>query len=68
MSKLLTPEQYRRQNKKTPVLDANYKYIKVKEYAAMTGQHIVTVYKNLDRGIVEGAVKSGRTWLIPIKK
>ena len=74
-----TPAEYRREQEQkqkqqqkqtaiTAILNPKYKYIRVKQYAELTGQHPATVYQNLDKGRIEGAIQSGRTWLIPVQK
>ncbi|MCL2500325.1 MAG: hypothetical protein FWE90_08310 [Defluviitaleaceae bacterium] len=61
-------EHQKRKKGITPAINPKYDYIKVKQYAAIVGQHIITVYKNLEKGRIEGAIKSGGTWLIPVQK
>ena len=56
------------QSAKTPILNPKYDYVRVKEYAALVKQNPITIYENLKKGRIEGAVKSGRTWLIPVHK
>ncbi|MCL2574891.1 MAG: helix-turn-helix domain-containing protein [Defluviitaleaceae bacterium] len=50
-----------------PILDGSYKYLTPKEYAAFIGKHQVTILNWLADGRIEGAVKVGRNWKIPIK-
>ena len=69
MKNMVTVKEYIEEKKKhTPILNKKYEYLHAKEYAAITKQHPMTVYANLRLGRVIGAVKSGRTWLIPIIK
>jgi hypothetical protein len=53
--------------KKIPMLNANFCYKTPNEYADFIGKHPVTIFKWLAAGRIEGAVKVGRNWKIPIK-
>ena len=53
---------------RTPIINPKYQYLRVKQYAELTGQHISTIYTSLKEGRIEGAVQSGRTWLIPVER
>ena len=53
--------------RKIPILDANIHYKTPKEYAEFIGKHPVTVFKWLAAGRIEGALKVGGNWKIPVK-
>ena len=61
-------QRERKKSKNITVLDKNYEYITVKEYA----EYIKTTTNEASalcrRGHVEGAFKVGSSWRIPIRK
>ena len=60
-------EQHRKKAKeRVPMLRSDMKYVTPKEYAAFVNMHTVTVYGLLAAGRLEGAIKIGRKWKIPI--
>lgn len=46
----------------------NEHYLSVKEYAERTQRSPVTVRQMCANGRIEGAVKNGKSWLIPVKE
>ena len=54
--------------KKNPILRQDVDYISPKEYAQIVKAHPVTVNGWLNAGIVEGAIRVGRFWKIPVAK
>lgn len=60
--------EYLKQRKKIPVLNNNYEYVTVKEYAKIIKSHPVTVIRWLGRGKIDGAIKAEGRWKIPIIK
>ena len=60
--------EFMNQKKKIPILNKNYDYVTPKDYAKIAGLHPVTVIKLLGKGKIEGAVKLGGRWRIPVLK
>jgi hypothetical protein len=60
-------KQARQKQSKIPILNANYLYKTPKEYAEFLGKHPITIFKWLTAGKIEGAIKVGRNWKIPVK-
>jgi len=56
------------QKRKIPIITQGYEYVTVKEYAKIIKIHPVTVLRLLGSGKIEGALKVGRRWKIPIAK
>ena len=54
--------------RRTPLLNLDYDYISVKEYAALVKAHPVTIRCMCLGGGIEGALKLGGCWKIPVKK
>ena len=50
-----------------PIVDSKMKYLSTKEYAELLGKHPVTVANWLLAGKIEGALRVGRQWRIPVK-
>ncbi|MCL2854875.1 MAG: helix-turn-helix domain-containing protein [Defluviitaleaceae bacterium] len=59
-------KQNRRQPK-IPVLESGLEYLAPKDYATYVKIHPMTIYEWLREGRIEGAVKMGGRWKIPIK-
>lgn len=55
---------------KIPVLEISRKteYLSVIQYAKLLGKHPITIYKWLEEDRIDGAVKLGRCWRIPITR
>ena len=54
-------------NTKIPKIKQNTKYLSTREYATLLGKHPVTIIKWLLDGRIEGAIKVGREWRIPVE-
>jgi len=61
-------KDFMKQKKKVPVLSQDYEYVTVKEYAKIIKSHPVTVTRWVGKGKIEGAIKIGGRWKIPILK
>ena len=59
-------QEYRRRNKKSPQIE-DIHYATVDEYAERTKRAPGTVRAMCNRGEIEGAIKDGKFWRIPIK-
>ena len=59
---------FMKQHRKIPILSKNYEYVTVKEYAKIINSHPVTVTRWLKEGKIEGAIRVGRRWKIPVSK
>ena len=55
-----------RQSKVIPLARNDLIYVTTKEYAAHIRIHPVTVLKWLSEGRIEGAIKAGKRWKIPL--
>jgi len=65
----LNLKDFMRQHKsKTPILSQSVDYVNPKEYAQIIKAHPVTIYGLLNAGRIEGAVKIGQRWRIPMVK
>lgn len=59
-------KDFMRQYKKIPQVNKNAVYVSAKEYAVIVGMHPVTILKFLENGKIEGAIKVGGRWRIPV--
>jgi len=60
-------EKRKQKERKIPMLNKNLYYATPKEYANLTGKHLVTIYGWLVEGLIEGALKLEGEWKIPVK-
>ncbi|MCL2840293.1 MAG: hypothetical protein FWE05_05915 [Defluviitaleaceae bacterium] len=58
----------KQRKKKVPVLNKAFDYVSPKDYSKIVKSHPVTIYGLLSAGSIEGAVKVGRHWKIPVGK
>lgn len=58
---------YKSRNRKSPQIE-DVQYISVNEYAERTKRSPVTIRAMCKRGEIEGAIKDGALWRIPIKE
>jgi len=54
--------------KRIPILNPSLEYVSPKEYAKLIQAHLMTIYGLLNAGSIEGAIKVGRHWKIPVMK
>jgi len=61
-------KDYLKQKKKIPMLKQGIAYVSANEYAIMVNSHPITINRWLNAGKIEGALKIGGRWKIPIMK
>ncbi len=57
---------YKSRNRKSPQIE-DVQYISVNEYAERIKRSPITIREMCKRGEIEGAIKDGKLWRIPIK-
>jgi len=67
MTKSIDVKDFVRNQRKIPILQQNLSYLSPKEYAAHIKSHPVTVFKWLQAGKIEGALKIEGRWKIPLQ-
>lgn len=59
-------ENFVKKKKKIPIVSKSNEYLTPEEYSKHVKKHKVTIYRWLNSGKIEGAIKLGRCWRIPV--